>query len=157
MRAKRARTHQPAKRIDMSTVIFTRRGDIYTVRFRYDPELVELLKDVVPSYARSWTKTTKEWTVHIEYAEQLAAAIRQLGHQVIGFDPPKINDHTNTDPFTALFHHVGPNRVDPVHRALTRVLHPDTDTGDTRLQQELNDARAELDRGGDRWNVNGSV
>jgi hypothetical protein len=35
-------------------------------------------------------------------------------------------------------------RVTPVYRALSRVVHPDTATGDTRLQQELNDAYGDL-------------
>jgi hypothetical protein len=33
----------------MSTVLFHRRGERYTVRFSYDPDLVELLKTTVPA------------------------------------------------------------------------------------------------------------
>jgi hypothetical protein len=132
----------------MSTVTFTRRGDTYSVRFRFDRTLVELIKDVVPSYARSWDASAKQWTVAAEPARVLASAMRQLGHQVIGLDPPNINGHNNNDPAQwakDMFHRVGPNRIDPVHRALTKVLNPDTVTGDTAIQQELNDARADLD------------
>jgi hypothetical protein len=35
---------------------------------------------------------------------------------------------------------VGPARIEPVHRALARVLHPDVG-GDTALMQQLNAAR----------------
>jgi hypothetical protein len=35
---------------------------------------------------------------------------------------------------------VGKDRVEPVHRALVKVLHPDVG-GDTKLMQELNAAR----------------
>jgi hypothetical protein len=129
----------------MSTVTFTRHGGIYAVRFRYDPVLVELVKDVVPSYARSWQSPTKHWTVDVEYARELASAIRAAGHRVVGFDASSKTASDPTQWAKDLFVRVGPNRVDPVHRALTKVLHPDTDTGDGRLQQELNDARADLD------------
>jgi hypothetical protein len=46
----------PRRRTDMSSiVVFTRRGgDTYTVRFRYDPTFVDLIKTAVPPYARSW-------------------------------------------------------------------------------------------------------
>lgn len=45
---------------------------------------------------------------------------------------------------------VGPARVTAVHRALTKVLHPDTPTGDTALQQQLNDAVAAVTKGATR-------
>ncbi len=135
----------------MSTVIFTRQGDGYGVRFRYDPALVELLKTAVPSYARSWDPSLKQWQVQATHARQLASALRRTGHQVIGCDaddpPPRTT--TGTDPSQwahILFRRVGPTRREPVFRALTRIFHPDLPTGDGRLQQELNAAREELDR-----------
>jgi hypothetical protein len=71
----------------MSYVTFTLRFDRYAIRFRYDPELVELVK-TVPSYARSWEPSTREWTVDIAYARALAAAMTELGHTVIGIAAP---------------------------------------------------------------------
>ncbi|MDT7737275.1 MAG: hypothetical protein QOK09_644 [Mycobacterium sp.] len=40
--------------IAVSTILFRHVGERYTVRFSYDPDLVELLKDTVPACARSW-------------------------------------------------------------------------------------------------------
>ena len=47
-----------------------------------------------------------------------------------------------------LFDKVGPARSQPVYRALTKILHGDDnrDTGDSRLQQQLNDAYIRLPR-----------
>lgn len=131
----------------MSTVLFERHGASYTVRFRYDPAVVELLKAAVPGYARSWDPATKNWTVDAGHAERLASALRATGHQVIGLDPEP-PPRTSTTGDTAhwartLFRRVGPTRHEPVFRALSRIFHPDVG-GDTALMQELNDARDEL-------------
>ncbi len=40
-----------------------------------------------------------------------------------------------------MFRRVGHHGADAVYRALSRVLHPDSPTGDTSLQRELNEAR----------------
>jgi hypothetical protein len=41
----------------------------------------------------------------------------------------------------SLFRAVGPDRAEAVYKALSRVLHPDTPTGDHQLMQQLNEAR----------------
>jgi hypothetical protein len=133
----------------MSTVLFACHGATYTVRFRYDPTLVELLKAAVPGYARTWNPAAKEWTVDAGHAPQLASALRATGHQVVGLDPPPPRDvpgADNTQWARILFRRVGPNRRDPVFRALTKVLHPDVG-GDHSLMQELNQAREQLTDG----------
>ncbi|HTX96848.1 MAG TPA: hypothetical protein VME67_19525 [Mycobacterium sp.] len=139
----------------MSTVLFDRHGATYTVRFRYDPALIELVKAAVPSHARSWNPATKEWTVSAGYAERLAKALRATGHQVIGLEPSPADPPPRAGAFTSdmsqwariLFRRVGPTRRDPIFRALTKVVHPDNPaTGDTAIQRELNAAREELDR-----------
>lgn len=133
----------------MSTVLFTRRGATYTVRFRYDPAVVELLKTAVPGYARDWNPATKEWTVNTGHAERLAQALRATGHQVVGLEPPPppTNGGDPLDWARVLFTRVGPTRREPVFRALTKILHPDAATGDTTLQRELNLARDQLTEG----------
>jgi hypothetical protein len=136
----------------MSTVLFQRHGTTYTIRFRYDASVIEVLKAAVPSHARSWNPATKEWTVDASHAERLASALRRTGHTVIGLDPdPRPHTTTGTDLSQwarILFRRVGPARREPVFRALTRVLHPDNAaTGDTALQRELNSAREQLTDG----------
>jgi hypothetical protein len=136
-------------------VLFARHGARYTVRFRYDPDLVELLKTAVPGHARDWNPATKTWTVDVGHAEPLASALRATGHKVLGLDAPRTDPPPRADgsaPDTAqwariLFRRVGPNHRDPVFRALTKVLHPDVG-GDHSLMQELNQAREQL-TGGD--------
>lgn len=125
------------------TVVFDRVGNGYTVRFPYDPLLVELLKSRVPSYARTWFSAGKYWTVDSAYAAPLAAAFTELGCTVVGVETrtPSACDGWAQH----LFRAVGPSRVTAVHRALSKVLHPDVPTGSGVLQRELNDARAELE------------
>ena len=103
-----------------TTVVFTRAGTAYTVRFRYDPRLVELLKATVPAYARSWSKVGKTWSVEADWAEPLAAAMRSAGFEVVDLDDTlrRARTHEGMDWAHALFTAVGPTRVPAVHRAL---------------------------------------
>ena len=125
------------------TVVFDLVDERYTVRFPYDALLVELLKSRVPSYARTWNSAGKLWTVDSAYAAPLAAAFTELGCTVVGVETrtPSACDGWAQH----LFRAVGPSRVTAVHRALSKVLHPDVPTGSGVLQRELNDARAELE------------
>jgi hypothetical protein len=128
----------------MTTVVFNRAGDRYTVEFAYNPILVEVLKAAVPSYARSWDKTTKRWLVDDAWAKPLATTLRATGCLVVGIDE---TPRKSCDSWAAsLFRAVGERRIPAVHRALSRILHPDNpDTGSAQLQRQLNDARAELE------------
>jgi hypothetical protein len=122
-------------------------GIYYAVTFRYDKVLVDTLKDVVPHRHRTWDPDTREWQILDTYVDNFTAEVRKLGIPVITLQPPPPprrpppRSNGGGDWARALFHAVGPTRADAVHRALTRVLHPDTATGDTTLQRELNTAR----------------
>jgi len=72
----------------MTTVVFTRAGAVYTVRFDYNAAVVELLKSTVPAHARTWDKTGKQWTVDADWYQPLAAAMRAVGCTVVGLDAP---------------------------------------------------------------------
>jgi hypothetical protein len=47
----------------VTAVTFTRRGDEFAVTFRYDRAVVELIKSVVPHYARRWVPNRREWPI----------------------------------------------------------------------------------------------
>lgn len=54
-----------------------------TVHFRYDPELVALIKECVPSYSREWDATRKRWTItEPDWAATFARAATRAGHEV---------------------------------------------------------------------------
>jgi hypothetical protein len=129
----------------MTTAVrFDRRGSQYAVMFAYDPNLVALVK-TVPVSARSWKPESKVWLVDGSHVAQLARSMRELGYLVTGLVEPR--PAPRTDWAQLLFQRVGHQRAEPVFRALTKVLHPDTDTGDTALQRELNNARDDLSKG----------
>lgn len=126
----------------MSTVRITPNGDGWSsVSFRYDPEVIDLIK-TFPSSARRWNPATKVWAVEGFAVRELAALLTQYGHRVIEpsrtTPPPRSAPHDSWA--DALMDAVGRQRIEPVHRALTRVLHPDVG-GDTELMQALNAAR----------------
>ena len=73
----------------------------------------------------------------------LAAELVRHGHTVTGLHTAD----SGTDWAAHLFRAVGPRRAPAVHRALTRVLHPDNAvTGSHELQRQLNDAKAQIER-----------
>ena len=144
-----SRTGGPA----LTTVFFQDQGDRYAVMFSYNADLVDLMK-TVPKQFRWWDPDTKKWHIASWYALILAKAIRERGHPVVGLDepdpPPRRTGH-GPNWAQQLFSTVGVDRADQVHRALTRILHPDNqETGDHTLQRQLNDARADLQSGGTR-------
>jgi hypothetical protein len=134
----------------VTAVIFTPGpdGGWHTVRFAYDPGVVAVIKQTVPGYARSWKPQSHTWRVDPSWVPVLADMLRVLGHSVTGLDgrrhDDRARDRGDADWARALFRRVGPQRHATVYRALSRILHPDTDTGDTALQRELNAAHAEL-------------
>jgi hypothetical protein len=134
----------------MTAVRFQRRGDVHAVTFAYNPDVVETIKLVVPSFLRSWNPDRREWLIlEPVYATQLADTLRRLAHTIIGLDdPPPQRQHT-TDPAgwaRAVFARVGPSRAPVAYRLLSKLCHPDTATGDHLLMQELNQAFAEIER-----------
>jgi hypothetical protein len=124
------------------------------VSFTYDATVVELIKSVGPRHRRRWDADAKVWTVASGFASTFVRAARLAGHTVIDdftssrrgsgsrADRPR---QRTTDWATALFEAVGPERREPVYKALSRVLHPDVG-GDTQLMQDLNRAPDQLGR-----------
>ncbi|MBZ4580995.1 hypothetical protein GBP75_23215 [Mycobacterium avium subsp. hominissuis] len=110
--------------------------------FRYDPDIVEAIK-TLPSWDREYDPSRKQWTIeNADAASELASTLADIGCNVTGLTPAAPVGEIQWA--VELFKAVGPQRADAVARALTKVLHPDTPTGSTRLQQQLNDAKAQL-------------
>ena len=127
----------------MTAVKFERvgAGVMFSVRFAYNPALVDLVK-LIPGHARKWDPTGKVWTVQAHYVHGLAADMRARGCTIIGLDQPEPpTPGGGTDWASALFTRVGKARADSVFRALSKILHPDMETGDSTLQRELLEAR----------------
>ena len=129
----------------MTAVRFTARGHRYAVAFAYNPAVVQIVKDTVPGYARTWASARKEWEVDNTWAETLAATMHAAGHTVVGFDvkPPRTGASRAPDDTSRwahlLFSRVSAERRQAVYRALSKCLHPDVG-GDPVMQREMNDA-----------------
>lgn len=117
-----------------------------TVRFKYDQSVVAAIKQTVPGYARSWDAQRRCWFVDPDWVPLLKAELIRHGHVVNGVGQPSPRHGDTTDWARVLFRRVGPHRVEPVFKALARVLHPDVMSGDTDLMRELLDGRNEITR-----------
>lgn len=113
------------------------------VSFPYDTDIVELLKDAVPHRPRRWCRDEKMWLVEPRCADELIVELRAVGCTVHDHRPGPSSSPRRREPSWAdhLFRAVGATRVEPVHRALTRGLHPEAATGDHELMAALNRAR----------------
>jgi hypothetical protein len=118
----------------------------YTLKFTYDPNLVDFIKSTVSSSFRIYDPSAKSWFLidPSDVVNVKAYAIR-LGYQVIDnhrkSEPVRRCDH---DWATMQFEWVGPTRHTAVYRALSKVLHPDTATGDHTLMVALSNAKNKL-------------
>lgn len=130
----------------MTAVMFERRGQSFAVTLiPYDRMALEVIKTVVPPFARRWSPARREWVIDEVYGHRLAAALRRMNCMIVGFDEPTQRRH---DPDSAgwaraVFARVGVARAPLAYRLLSRVCHPDHG-GDHQLQIELNAAFAEL-------------
>jgi hypothetical protein len=110
-----------------------------SVRFGWNQDVIDALKSSIPWQDREWDTTSKTWFIKTQFAEGLAQRLRALGHTVTVVDKrstPK--SQPAAEWVTALFQAVGPDRAQPVYKALVKVLHPDNpSTGDTQLTQAL--------------------
>ena len=113
-------------------------GLTYRVSFTYDPDVVELIKSL-PQRTRRWDKQAGVWRVKASHIDRLTELLQANGCRVIG--GRRRSAAAVTQWADALYAAVGPQRADQVHRALTKVLHPDAATGDNQLMQQLNVAR----------------
>lgn len=136
------------------TVIIAGKDDLgrASLSFRYDPTLIDLIKEIVPGNSRKWDNAAKTWWVsNLGHALYFLDVAREHGHTVIGEEilrpkqeaPPRqaISLATPDDVFDRLLHLVGAEREDKIFAALTRILHPDMSTGSLELQQALNRVR----------------
>lgn len=123
----------------------------WCVRFAYDAELVETLKAAVYWREREWDGDARCWWVSSLVVDDMADALVAEGATVRRLDadgqpladPPPEPPPDWAQPSWAegVLTAVGPQRRDAVFRALSRVLHPDTETGDGDLMRELITAR----------------
>ena len=132
----------------MTVVMFEHRGQTFAVTLiPYDRMALDVIKSVVPPFARRWSKARREWVIDDVYGDRLVAALRRLDCSIVGLDdPPEPSRYRGSDSAAwarAVFQRVGPTRAPQAFKLLSRICHPDHG-GDHQLQIELNQAYAEL-------------
>ncbi|GAC1569975.1 MAG: hypothetical protein NVS3B18_01640 [Candidatus Dormibacteria bacterium] len=116
-------------------------------------EMRELLKSF-PCSERKWSPTERCWVVSGWIVNPMADALRAAGCTVYvtradgsPYEQPKPGGTHGRratpapDWASVLLNAVGSDRRERVYRALSRVLHPDVETGSHELMQQLNAAR----------------
>lgn len=123
-------------------ITITSDGAMATVAFRYDPDAVDLIRQVP---GRRWDADERVWWIRAALIGMTAQVFTAAGHDVLvdgrPWTPPTTSSgsHKATgSPWNALFRTLPDRLRQPTYKALARVLHPDAG-GDGRLMQELND------------------
>ena len=121
------------------------------LKSRYDPDLVEVLKTMIPSYDRTWDTIAKTWYLAPEWAEGLIDTLRERGMTVTDTRPPPPQPTTMALTVSRELHeaclalHITPDApvavAEASFKALAKRHHPDVG-GDTATFQQLNAALA---------------
>lgn len=132
----------------MAFVVITTSYGLADVSFKYDAEVVSIVK-TIPS--RAWVADGKYWTIFASHIPVLANMLVSKGHIVsvngdrwegpkakTGPFEPFVKDTSN--PFTSFFAGIPEAYRVKAYKALTRVFHPDTG-GDEALMKKLNEAK----------------
>ena len=121
------------------------------LKSRYDPVLVDVIKNMVPSFDRTWDTVAKTWYLAPEWAEGLIETLRERGMTVTDTRPPPPPPQTTAlvvasalqEACVAL--HITPDApvavAEASFKALAKQHHPDVG-GDTATFQQLNEALA---------------
>lgn len=116
--------------------------EMWAVAFRYHAALVDMVKASCPPWCdRWWDAETRCWWIDPHGYGYVAEAFRREGVVITENGDEVTPTAEETAWADALFAAVGPERIEAVFRALTRVLHPDAPTGNHDLMQQLNRAR----------------
>jgi hypothetical protein len=84
----------------MSMVAFTAKmgGEWYDIRFQYNPDLVTMIKTVIPATFRKYEPATKTWSAQKTYAQAFAMAARSAGHTTNGIADPGAGQQSSSTP-----------------------------------------------------------
>ena len=119
------------------------------LKSRYDPSLVDVIKTLIPSWARTWDGDVKTWSLAPEWGDGLIERLRELGMTVTDRRPPPAPPQTTALTVASALQeacealHITPDApvavAEASFKALAKRYHPDVG-GDTATFQQLNEA-----------------
>ncbi len=118
--------------------------DKLAVQFSYDAEIVDAMRTVPGAY---WAPHARAWLVPSGYDWVLESALAGWPVQWAPGTQPYRESRlpepaaVSVSWASTLLTAVGPSRAESVFRALSKILHPDTPTGDGELMRALIEAR----------------
>lgn len=125
----------------MTFVVITTEYGLADVSFKYDPDVIAIVKQI-PS--RAYVSESKYWTIFTSHVPVLANWLTAAGHTVSVNGERWMRVEPKSDPsgnpFTDLMKALPVEYREKTYKALCRVFHPDTG-GDVTLMQKLNEAK----------------
>ena len=118
----------------MTAVIIAKVDGRTEFKCRYNANVIDLIKTIVPHQSRDYDGKTRVWTVDNPYADELIEALCQAGHMVGDADiPAQPKTFWNTDEPGEYAHRkaaevlkdIPIDKQGAVFRAMARILYPD--------------------------------
>src|SRR5262245_38779780 len=119
----------------MTAITITKAMGRTEIKCRYDAEVIDIIKAVVPYQDRDYDGARKIWIVENLYVDDLIKALGRAGHFVgdtdiapkpKGFFAPKdFADHAALQQAAEILQAIPPDRQGAVFRAMARILYPD--------------------------------
>jgi hypothetical protein len=121
------------------------------LKCRYDPDLVDVLKTMIPSYDRTWDGVAKTWYLSPDWGDGLIETLRERGMVVTDRRPPPPSPQTTALAVPSALQeacvalciapHASVAIAEAAFKTLAKQHHPDVG-GDTAIFQQLNAALA---------------
>ena len=118
----------------MTAITLTKTMGRTEIKCRYDPEVINIIKTVVPYQDRDYDSVRKIWIVENLYVDDLIKTLGRAGHFVGDSDipptPTTFWNRSGPDDYALqkaaeILQGIPPDRQGAVFRAMARILYPD--------------------------------
>ena len=113
----------------------------WAVSFPYDPDVVELFKELIPWKHRKWQPTLQAWWISDLWLLTAVTVLEDSGYDVLGFPTKSKTASVISNPFDSLWTAIPKQLQGKAYRSLAQALHPDAG-GENDIMRLLNNSYA---------------
>jgi hypothetical protein len=115
----------------------------YAIEFDYNAEMVEGIKQRIPSRARSWKPELKKWYFKADVIDTVCLLATVYCGRYVHVDPIEEDAPVEAYATLHLLPTAPPELVKVAYKTLAKMIHPDTG-GSTAKMQKINSAYAAI-------------
>lgn len=117
----------------------------YDISFKYIPELIQNIKELIPSSMRNYDPEKRLWSIHYSALKDAKNILELYFDSVVAeefkHEEPKkefyktSNEFPERDIFERIFEVCPPQNIDSLYRTLSKSFHPDTGGSDAYMKK----------------------